>query len=405
LLTVVSADAPPAEPPAGVLIGGVPFVSIKEGCAIEHPSLMFEHPSSRAARMMVLRYHRPEAKTWEDYLKATDKQNGPLREEWGDAKGLDQLRALLSAGNPVIVVTASTPYAHELYSVFEMLIRTGAQFDVNLQDLDSKDYSSRILGRMVGLDVHRKMSETKLKNVKTYGRTESGWDGKSPQDAPRMNPLHEIVTRCARVVVGLDPARRVVIVHDPVFGPAWEAPQHDFEAVWSAADRKYCVLAPKDGARPSVAATSAYPPRTPDQRAAECYVHGYSLAATGKAAEADERYRAGLSLEGLSAGYRFLFLQERGYLAYRRKRGEEAVSLLRQATEQIPQAPGPWFLMARICRETGVGGGKSAATEFQRIAERLAGDEAGMQAGSNAFPDNLLSYAPLITLIPGPPPK
>ena len=381
LPTVLSADVPPAEPPARVLIGGVPFISITEGNALE-ASGTFWTPSSRAAHMMVLRYYRPEAKTWDDYHKATDEQSGTLREESGDAKGLEELRALLSAGNPVIVVTASTPYAHELYYTFELLLGAGARLGVNLRDLDAKDYSSRILGRMVGLDVQRKIGE----NIP-------------------MNPLHELATRCERVAVGLDPTRRVVIVHDPAFGPAWEVPYDDFERMWSAAGRMYCVLAPKDGAPPSVAATPAYPPRTPDQQAAECYLYGYSLAATGKAAEAEERYRAGLSLEGLSPGYRFLFLQERGYLAYRQKRSEEAVSLLREATEQIPQAPGPWFLMARICRETGAAGGKSAADEFQRKAEKLAGDEEGMRVGLKAFPDNLPSHAPLITLIPGPPPK
>jgi hypothetical protein len=77
------------------------------------------------------------------------------------------------------------------------------------------------------------------------------------------------------------------------------------------------------------------------------------------------------------------------------------VSLLRRASEEIPQAPGPWFLMARICRETGAAGGKSAAEEFQRTAEKLAEDEAGLQVGQKAFPDNLVRYAPLITLIPG----
>jgi hypothetical protein len=173
LPTLVFAD----EPPARALIGGVPFVSMKEGCAIEHPSLMFQHPSSRAAHMMALRYHRPQAKTWEDYRKATDEQKGPLREKWGDAKSLDELRALLAAGNPVIVVTTRTPYAHDLYGVFEMALAAGAQMGVNLEDLDSQDYSSRILGRMVGLDVQRKIEETALVGA-------------------RMNPLHEIATRC-----------------------------------------------------------------------------------------------------------------------------------------------------------------------------------------------------------------
>jgi len=381
LPTLVFADAPPGERPAQVLIGGVPFISIAEGSALEAWG-QFWTPSSRAAHMMAFRYCQPEAKTWDDYRKATDEQKGSLQEKCGNAKGLDDLRALLSAGNPVIVVTASTPYAHELYYTFEMLLRAGAQLGVKLQDLDAKDYSSRILGRMVGLDVQRKIGE------------------RIP-----MNPLHELATRCERVVVGLDPTRRVVIVHDPAFGPAWEVPYDDFERMWSAADRMYCVRAPKDGARPSVTAASAYLPRTPDQRATECYLYGYSLAATGKAAEADERYRAGLSLEGLSAGYRFILLQERGFLAYRRKRGEEAVALLRQATEQIPQAPGPWFLMAQICRETGAAGGKSAADEFQRTADKLAGDQAGLQAGSKAFPDNLVSSAPSMSLIPGPAPK
>ena len=397
---------PSAGSSARALIAGVPFISIREGCAIEHPSLTFEHPSSRAAHMMALRYHRPEARTWEDYLKATDDQKGSLREDWGHAKGLDELRAFLSAGDPVIVVTARTPYAHELYGVFEMLLSLGAggQPSVNLQDLDSQDYSSRILGRMVGLDIHRKIGEMKLANAEDTGTADNGADGESPQDAPRMNPLHESATRCARVVVGLDPARRVVIVHDPVFGPAWEVPYDDFEVMWSAADHMYCVLAPRDGTRPFVATTSAYPPRTSDQRAAEHYLYGYSLAATGKATEADERYRAGLSVEGLSPGYRFLFLQERGFLAYRQERWEQAVSLLRQAAEQIPQAPGPWFRMAQICRDTGAAGGKSAADEFQKTAEELAGDEAGMEVGLRAFPDNLLSPAPLIDIIPGPPP-
>lgn len=396
LAPVVFADSPPVAP-AQVLIGGVPFISIAEGCAIEHPSLLFWHPSARAAHMMVLRYNRANAKTWEDYVKDTDEATGALREKVGEARDLEELGALLSAGNPVVVITASTPYAHSLYGVFEMLLAAGAEYGgVKLQDLDARDYSSRLLGRMVGLDVHRKIAETEMQGFTVYGGPVEG--------APRMNPLHEIATRCSRVVVGLDPVRRVVIVHDPVFGPAWEVPYDDFERMWSAADRMYSVLEWKDGTRPSAAPMSAYPPRTPDQRAAEEYLYGYSLAATGRTAEADERYRAGLSIEDLSVGYRFLFLQERGYLAYRRHNPEEAVSLLRQATEQIPQAPVPWQLMAEICGKTGAAGGKPAANEFKGKADKLWADQAGLRAGLELFPDNLVSSSPLIAIFPQLPP-
>jgi len=392
LATVVFADPPPVDP-AQVLIGGVPFISIAEGCAIEHPSLLMWHPSARAAHMMALRYNQADAKTWEDYLKATDDRAGALREKEGEARDLEELGALLSAGNPVVVVTASTPYAHSLYGVFEMLLAAGGEYGgMKLQDLDARDYSSQLLGRMVGLDVHRKMAETKMESVTVYGGPAEG--------AARMNPLHEIAMRCSRVVVGLDPVRRVVIVHDPVFGPAWEVPYNDFERMWSAADRMYSVLERKDGTRSSAATTSAYPPRTPDQRAAEEYLYGYSLAATGKTTEADERYRAGLSIEDLSVGYRFLFLQERGYLAYRRGDPEEAVSLLRQATEQIPQAPVPWQLMAEICGKTGAAGGKPAANEFEGKADKLWADQAGLRAGLELFPDNLVSSWPLIAVVP-----
>jgi len=374
------ADRPPAEPPARVLIEGVPFVSIGDPCA---KPLAANNPSAAAAYMMVFRYYRPEAKTFRDYFEAADAQKGSLREEWKSAKSLNQLRELVSSGNPVIIVTARTPYAHELYAMFVMFLGAGADLGgVKLRDLDAKDYSSRLLGRMVSLEVLRKIAK-----------------------AGPMNPLDEWVTQCSRVVVGLDPARRVVILHDPEFGPAWETSYDDFEKMWSAADRRYCLLTPKDGSRPTAASAPAYPPRTANQRAAECYLYGYSLAATGKPAEADERYRAGLGLEGLSAGYRFILLQERGYLAYRQKRNEEAIALLRQATEQIPQAPGPWFLMANICRETGAAGGKTAAAEFQKTAEKLAGDQIGLQTGLKAFPDNLFSSVPLMTLIPGPSPK
>jgi tetratricopeptide (TPR) repeat protein len=380
-LFLSTADVSWADPPAQLLVRGVPFVSIAEANALDAWVTAWT-PSARAAHMMVLRYYRPEAKTAEDYMKATDEQEGPLQEEWEDAKGLDEVRALLSAGKPVIVVTAITPYAHELYSMFEMLLASGAQMGVNLRELDSRDYSSRILGHMVGLDAQRKIGK-----------------------AIPMNPLHELAIRCERVVVGVDPARRVVIVHDASFGPSWEVPYDDFEVMWSAADHMYCVLAPKDGAQSPVTASSAYPARTPDQQAAEHFLYGYSLAATGKAAEAGERYRAGLSLEGLSRGYRFLFLQERSFLAYRQGKWEEAVSLLRQATEEIPQAPGPWVRMAQICRDTGVAGGKTAGDEFQKKADELAADEAGMEAGAKAFPENLPSPVPLIRMIPGPPPE
>lgn len=44
--------------------------------------------------------------------------------------------------------------------------------------------------------------------------------------------FRESVTAAARVVIGYDDERRVMIVHDPSFGPAWEIGYEDFENMW-----------------------------------------------------------------------------------------------------------------------------------------------------------------------------
>jgi len=51
------------------------------------------------------------------------------------------------------------------------------------------------------------------------------------------------------VVIGYDDDRKVVILHDPSFGPAWEVGYDDFEMMWALFDHFYVVMYPPDFAK------------------------------------------------------------------------------------------------------------------------------------------------------------
>lgn len=388
-----------------ILLPGVPFISVGEAARLDYPQLATQSLYLRATEMMSLRYHQPQARGWDDYQAATDGAKGSFMVKADRANGVGDLRQFLLRGHPVVVLTARTPYAHDLYGLFDAMSSTIEPSEKAARDMlrqlrasplarslhrlrreervDELDHASGLLGKMVSLDFQRKIGQVLALK-------------------PPMNPLHENAVAAARVVVGVDDVRKLVIMHDAAFGPAWEVPFDEFEIMWAAAERWYSVLSPKEGLRVDRTSAPGYPARTSDQRAAQEYFYAYSLAAIGRRDEAEKQYRAILARPELSRGYRYLVLLDAAYLSQRKRQHEEAVSLLRQAAEQIPQAPVPWVMMAEICKETGVAGGGEAAAAHKKKADSLWKDQVGLREGLKAFPD-LPSRYPLISLVPGPP--
>ena len=164
-----------------------------------------------------------------------------------------------------------------------------------------------------------------------------------------------------RVVIGYDDERRVVTMHDPSFGPAWELSYDDFLTAWTATGASYITAIPHDST--TRAAATAYPERTVAQRAAEHLVFGVALQAVGRLDDAQRRLRAGLALPGLSRGYEHLLHLELAEVLWQSEDFEGARVSIDQATRLLPEHWRVWAVWAGIWRGMRVHGGAPAAAK------------------------------------------
>jgi tetratricopeptide (TPR) repeat protein len=217
---------------------------------------------------------------------------------------------------------------------------------------------SGVLGRMSSLDT--------LYQLKDFLRQE-----KSPSS------VWESLLESARVVIGYDDVRKVLTLHGPSFGPAWEVSYDDFEKMWRATDGYYLLAYPPDYAETLLKrpASLPYRARTPDEQAAEQYIYGYALSSVGRVKEAAERFNDGLTIPGIGKGYQHLLLFELAINSYNRGNTEEALSMAQRAIDLLPEHHRPYLFIAEIYRRSMIGDWQKKASDAEQKAQALCSDD------------------------------
>ena len=227
--------------PPRALILGVPFISWSEAASLDYANKDDLNPSLPASEGMVLKYWGQDFTV----LKQEDQKVPGWTQRGAYGGSVDSLKADVSRGIPVIVCLAMTPIAHNPGPAAAAMM---AMSDSTARDAVQRGGSaSGVLGQMVALDTLRRWGKV----VGTETLRESGF-------------------MACRVVIGYDDPRKVMILHDPSFGPAWELSYADFENMWSFWNRLYVAMYPNDFARVLAkrAAAPPYPARTAAQHAA-----------------------------------------------------------------------------------------------------------------------------------------
>jgi len=240
--------------------------------------------------------------------------------EWRHGTSVNDLKPSITNRIPVMVApTALTPFAHPTNPIPYQL---GA-----LPLPDTHEHASGLLsGIFLRLDAP--------------GLAEGGPDGLLPK-------IREDVWWSARVVVGYDDSRCLVMVHDPTFGPYWEVSYEDFDEMWKVGGRRYLVAHPPDH-RDLVAKLPLEAKRTlrtPDHQAAVRYVFGYALSSIGRNEEAEAQLREELGMASIGRGYRFLRLLELAVVRAKRGDLDEAIQFAEQASQVLPEHGASWDLL------------------------------------------------------------
>lgn len=323
------------------LILGVPFLSWGEAAGLEYEDKNILNPSFAASLGMVLEYWGQDLELLQQSANALPKgPEGWGRVESGEGKSLDDLKGFIDRGIPVLVDPSITPYGHTLSPMFFALAEA---------QIKEEGRCSGVLGRMVSLRTFRDV-EAEL--------------GFSPWES---------LLQSSRVVIGYDDERKIVILHDPSFGPAWQVSFDDFEKMWEPKKRWYLAAYPPNHGEVAAKRPPAadYAPRTPDQQAAEQFVLGYALSCVGRMVEAEEHFKRGLAVPGIAKGYQHLLLFELA-LQYRTRGGtEEAIAAAQKATELVPEHHRPWEFLAQTYRSSAasdVRGSKAANAERKALA-------------------------------------
>src|SRR5260370_11690536 len=201
--------------PSHVVILGVLFISWSEAAHLAYPNKNILNPAVPAVLGMVFEYWGRDRRSLADSLAAP--------EDWNTAEGvgtLDSVRSYIAHGTPLFVRLELTPFAHQVEpNVAALGTLSDAGDKVSPQQVtqsqwervqallsDFAGFGSNVMGKMVSADTLRR------------------WGGLINQPT-----WQESVFQTPRVAIGYDDDRRVVILHDPSFGPAWEVGYDDFE--------------------------------------------------------------------------------------------------------------------------------------------------------------------------------
>lgn len=377
--------------PSKALIAGVPFVGWGEAAQVDYPNKDILNPAVTAVQMMEQKFWGFDPTRFRllapRLFVAADWQSGDNR----IGLSLDELKRPIASGMPVYVQLTLTPYANPL--------PLSASIDSSLRDhgkapdgrggsnlsrdeviqLIQLEKLSGALGRMEALETLRVLGTSRGSIKDQWGHTHSA----------EYLYLLESLYSAPRLLIGYDDERRVMIVHDPSFGPALEIGYDDFDTMWRYSERRFSVSAPEGPGRIAAKRTSnsPYPPRTPDMQAALHYVTGYALAAIGRAAEAEEAFARGLAVPKISQGYRFMLAYETARLTAVTHRPDEAIAALRLATDAVPQACDTWTMLAKLYRQNpSLPDADRLAVEADARSKSICSDRAALAAFVKAIP-------------------
>jgi tetratricopeptide (TPR) repeat protein len=316
-----------------VLIPGVPYISYADALKMDYAAKTSTNPSLPASVGMVLRYYGQSTKLLKEWGKMLPEKGGWAAVEWRDATGLDELKPVIARGEPVVVMPALTPVAHP-FALFAMLYpMLGDKAKSVLGDLEAP--GSGIHGRMASFETFRKF------------RAEVGPDG--------PNPMRESAMLACRVLIGYDDVRRVVLLHDPSFGPAREIGYDDFERMWAAGGHACILLTPRQGQdkRKKDQPVTGYRALTPDEQAAWPYIYGYALLNIGQPEKALQQLRQAAATPGIGAGREHLILLETALAQHEASQNDAALATLDRATTILPECPAAWEALAHVCEASG----------------------------------------------------
>lgn len=339
--------------PSKGLILGVPFISWNEASQMEYEQKNIVNPALHATSGMILDYWgvRGRNANWES-------QNG---------KSIEELKPFIAQGIPVFIAPMPlTPFAHPIYFVFEQIAVSKKELEEPAQGLCSW------------------MSGRKMASLNWFQLYRKSVGGDS-------QPLKEVVYYAARIMVGYDDDRKVVIMHDPTFGPAWEVDYTTFDQMWQHVDRSYSfarpahweeILEKKDKGKP-------YRDRNANERAAMHLLYGCGLSAAGRLAEAEEQLTKGSSIQGISKGYKHILLFELARHQAARDAIEEAIDTVKTAIDALPKNFYPWEYLADLYRMRGTGKKEAkAAKRADKKAKKLKKKNSATKAVIRTLPSD-----------------
>ncbi len=390
---LLAAQAPRA------VISGVPFISWEEAARLDYHDKDVTNPSMPAALGMILRY-------WGQDLSLLKRDHSETP-QWaasagGDHVSFDSLKQLVARGIPVVVFTSMTPFAHQVApesaALATMVTTEGLKLGAGgvLQFRPTASQVSRIRGLM-----------------SDRGGFWSGVLGTMPpldtfrvwEDSLRLPLRKESLFQAARVLIGYDEEKRVVVLHCPSFGPAWEVSYEDFDKMWSFMDRSFTTYYPKnlEQVRTAQPPAAAYPSRSARQLAATHFVYGYALARMGQASAATTELRAIQALGEVGKGYEHLAWLELGWVAAHRGDMDEAMFDAAKARELLPEHHRSWLLFSALFQSIRVGGEghetaadsssrQAAATDARRQAQLRCGDPKAKAVVAKTLPHAFATF-------------
>jgi tetratricopeptide (TPR) repeat protein len=351
--------------PGKVLLPEVPFISWSEASGLDYTDKDILNPSFAASMAMVLRY-------WDQPLSLLHEVGGI--NDFGDGWVVEQrngdlaeLKSHLAKGIPVQVSFSLTPFGHPLSPTFVALSAiSGKKFE-------PKGPGSGALGPIITTkEFDRLYISLKLKSG--IGDTLA---------------THESVLSSYRVAIGYDDSRKVIFLHDPTFGPAFEVSYKDFAKMWAASDNYYFLQRPIDYKErlSKKKAESNYRPPTEDEKAAWCFIYGYTLARLEKPAKAVKMLKRGLKTEGIAPGYRHLLWFELARVFGWDGRIREAHSAADKAIEALPKHARPWRYQAALYHYEG---NTKKERQAESKAAELESDPEALQEVADVLPRDFL---------------
>ncbi|MFM7319964.1 MAG: hypothetical protein ACKO5K_00385, partial [Armatimonadota bacterium] len=357
--------------PPKAFIPDVPYMGFAEASRMTYPDKDVLNPSYIASLAMVLLHHGDKL----DLLNPKG-SGGELPLVPGDCKSLDDLKTLIPRGIPVRVALVATPFAHpinapELFMLQMENPRLAAE-------IDRANYSTGILGKMASRSMFSKI-----------------------QKALRIDKperlVRESVYLAFRVVIGYDDERKTFQMHDPSFGPNVSLDARDFETMWAQGGRVHDYIASPRSV-PSQPAP-AVRDRSVREKAAQCFVYGYSASATGRMDLAEEWLNRGLASTDSDKAYEHLFLVELASIKHHRRRFDESIELATRANALCADNPIAWYVLAHVYGDRLKNGDDALAREAFRTAEEIQRDRNRKEALGRFLPTEF--WIPLVADVRG----